>query len=85
MNFEVEMKNKAKSAPKKLVLPEGAEPRIVKAAKILIDEKIAASVTLLGKIEDIQQTAKNLAAAYRSANPVCRCRKIPLRLPKKAV
>ncbi len=59
MNFEVEMKNKAKSAPKKLVLPEGAEPRIVKAAKILIDEKIAASVTLLGKIEDIQQTAKN--------------------------
>ncbi|MDR1868663.1 MAG: phosphate acetyltransferase [Treponema sp.] len=58
MNFVVEMKNKAVSAPKRLVLPEGTEPRILKTARILVDEKIAASVTLLGKIADIQEAAK---------------------------
>jgi phosphate acetyltransferase len=58
MNFVKEMKAKATSAPKKLVLPEGTEPRIIKAAKILMDEKLAAGVTLLGNVKDIQEAAK---------------------------
>jgi phosphate acetyltransferase len=58
MNFVVEMKSKAVSASKKLVLPEGTEKRIIRAARVLIDERIAASVTLLGKISDVQDAAR---------------------------
>jgi len=58
MNFVMDMKAKALSAPKKLVLPEGTEPRIIRAARVLADEKLAASVTLLGKESDIQEAAK---------------------------
>ena len=57
MEFVKEMKAKAKSVHKRLVLHEGAEPRIIKAARILLDEKLAVSVTLLGKVADIQNTA----------------------------
>jgi phosphate acetyltransferase len=57
MDFVSEMKTKAASAPKRLVLPEGNEERTIRAARILLDEKIAASVTLLGNIADIQEAA----------------------------
>ncbi|MCL2181106.1 MAG: phosphate acetyltransferase [Treponema sp.] len=58
MDFVSEMKAKAKSAPKRLVLPEGTDKRIIRAARILVDEQIAASVTLLGKAADIQEIAR---------------------------
>jgi len=58
MNFVLDMKNKAMSAPKKLVLAEGTEKRILKAARIILDERIAASVTLLGKTADVQEAAR---------------------------
>jgi len=58
MNFVIEMKTKAISAPKRLVLPEGTEQRIIRAARILMDERIAASVTLLGKVAEIQDAAR---------------------------
>jgi len=58
MDFIAEMKAKAISAAKRLVLPEGTDKRIVRAARILMDEKIAASVTLLGKTADIQEVAR---------------------------
>jgi phosphate acetyltransferase len=58
MNFVIEMKERAISVSKRLVLPEGTEPRIVRAARSLLDERIAGSVTLLGKIADIQAVAK---------------------------
>jgi phosphate acetyltransferase len=57
MDFVNEMKTKAKSMRKKLVLPEGAEPRTIRAARILVDEQLAASVTLLGKAAEIQKVA----------------------------
>ncbi|MDR2542916.1 MAG: phosphate acetyltransferase [Treponema sp.] len=57
MDFVKEMKAKAVSASKKLVLPEGTDKRIIRAARILMDEKIAASVTLLGSIDDIKEIA----------------------------
>jgi len=58
MNFVMEMKAKALAAPRKLVLPEGTEPRVLKAARILADEKLAASVTLLGRVAEIQEAAR---------------------------
>ncbi|MDR2576109.1 MAG: phosphate acetyltransferase [Treponema sp.] len=58
MDFESKMKAKAVSKQKDLVLPEGAVPRIVKAARIIKDEKLAAKVTLLGKVAEIQQVAE---------------------------
>jgi len=58
MNFVMEMKNKAISAPKRLVLPEGTEKRIIRAARIILDERIASSVTMLGRISDVQEAAK---------------------------
>jgi phosphate acetyltransferase len=57
MDFVSVMKAKAASAPKRLVLPEGNEERTIRAARILMDEKLAASVTLLGNIADIQEAA----------------------------
>jgi len=57
MDFISEMKAKAAAAPKRLVLPEGTEERIIRTARILLDDKLAASVTLLGKIGDIQEVA----------------------------
>jgi phosphate acetyltransferase len=58
MNFIEEMKKKARSNPRKLVLPEGYEPRTMKAGRILKDEGFARSVTLLGSIQQIQGEAK---------------------------
>jgi phosphate acetyltransferase len=57
MDFVKEMKAKAKSLQKKLVLPEGTEPRTVRAARILVDDGLAASVTLIGKESEVQKTA----------------------------
>jgi phosphate acetyltransferase len=59
MDFVNVMKTKAKSMRKKLVLPEGAEPRTVKAARIIVDEQLAVSVTLVGKVTDIQKAAES--------------------------
>jgi phosphate acetyltransferase len=58
MDFVNEMKAKAKSMRKKLVLPEGTEPRTIRAARILTDEQLAASVALLGKAAEIQKVAE---------------------------
>jgi len=57
MDFVSVMKTKAASALKRLVLPEGNEERTIRAARILMDEKLAASVTLLGNIADIREAA----------------------------
>jgi phosphate acetyltransferase len=57
MDFVEAMKAKAKSAQKKLVLPEGTDPRTVKAARIIVDEELAASVTLIGKQSEIDTIA----------------------------
>jgi phosphate acetyltransferase len=57
MDFVKEMRAKAKSLQKKLVLPEGTEPRTLKAARIIADEGLAASVTLVGGETDIRALA----------------------------
>jgi len=57
MDFVSEMKVKAATALRRLVLPEGTEERIIRAARILLDEKLVSRVSLLGKIADIQEIA----------------------------
>ncbi|MBR6318616.1 MAG: phosphate acetyltransferase, partial [Fibrobacter sp.] len=48
---------KASKAKKRIVLPEGSEPRTVQAAKLVIDRKIAVPV-LIGKKDEIFAVAK---------------------------
>jgi phosphate acetyltransferase len=57
MDFVSEMKAKAQSLQKRIVLPEGSEPRIVKAAELLRKEQLASEIFLLGVEADIQKLA----------------------------
>ena len=57
MDFVQEMESKAKSLQKKLVLPEGTEPRTVKAAKLILEEKLAVSVFLVGMQSEVEKIA----------------------------
>jgi malate dehydrogenase (oxaloacetate-decarboxylating)(NADP+) len=51
--------NKAKKAPKKIVFPEGWEPKIIRACQIIVDEGIAQPI-ILGNKETIQNKANGL-------------------------
>ncbi len=51
------LKAKAKANPKRIVLPEGEEPRTVKAAVQILSEKLA-QVVLVGNREKIEAVAK---------------------------
>jgi len=56
---------KAKSLQKRLVLAEGTEPRTVQAARIILDQKIAKEVFLVGKKGDIQKVAESVKTDLR--------------------
>jgi phosphate acetyltransferase len=71
MDFVGTMKNKAASMRKRLVLPEGTEPRTIKAARIIIDERLAASVTLLGSITAVEKAAEQEGVRLDGINVVC--------------
>jgi phosphate acetyltransferase len=58
MDFQKTMLEKAKSMQKRLVLAEGNEPRTVAAARKIVDGNYAKEVTLIGKIADIEKTAR---------------------------
>lgn len=51
------IKEKAKANPRRIVLPEGEEPRTVKAAAQIMKEKLA-QVTLVGNRSKIEEVAK---------------------------
>lgn len=51
---------KAKKMGKKLVLAEGTEPRTIQAARIILDQKIAKEVFLVGKKAEIQKMAETV-------------------------
>ena len=53
---------KASKVKKRIVLPEGSEPRTVQAAKLVIDRKIAVPV-LIGKKDEIFAVAKEQGVA----------------------
>jgi malate dehydrogenase (oxaloacetate-decarboxylating)(NADP+) len=56
--------HKAKSAPKKIVFPEGQEEKILRAAQIILDEKIAEPI-LLGSRTLISQRVKDLGLDFQ--------------------
>jgi len=51
--------NKAKKEPKKIVYPEGLEPKILRACQIITDEEMAAPV-ILGSQDSIEKNAQEL-------------------------
>ena len=53
------IREKAKKNPKIIVLPEGEEPRMIKAAEAIINEGLA-SLILLGREESIKSKAREL-------------------------
>ena len=57
MTFTEKMIGKARSMGKTLVLPESTEPRTLRAARIVCDEKIAKTVFLVGKPDTITKAA----------------------------
>lgn len=57
MDFVKEMREKARGMQKKLVLPEGTEPRTVKAARVIADEKLASVVSLVGARAAVEAVA----------------------------
>ena len=63
MNFAESMREKAKGLGNCLVLPEGTEPRTVQAARKILDEKIASSVTLLGDEKAVAEVAKSVGVS----------------------
>ncbi len=52
-------KEEAKKHQKRLVLPEGGDPRTIQAARRLLDERIAAAVTVVGRPDNIMALAKD--------------------------
>lgn len=59
MELISQIKEKAAQLSKKIVLPEGSEPRTLKATEIILNENIA-KVVLLGDENEIREKAKNL-------------------------
>ena len=57
MNILDVIKEKARAKNRKVVLPEGHEPRTIQAAKIISEQKIA-EVTILGNKDEIAKLAK---------------------------
>lgn len=60
MTFAEKMKGLAKKANKRLVLAEGLEKRTVTAARKILDEGLASSVTLVGNEEKVRAFASEI-------------------------
>ena len=58
MNISQEIRQRAKKHKKKIVLPEGEEPRMIEAARVIYQEGFA-ELVLLGKEEEIRKIAKD--------------------------
>ncbi len=67
--FEYEMIEQAKSQGKRIVLPEGADERILRAAEILMRRRVA-QITLLGNVKEIRQAATSLGVDLGAAEIV---------------
>jgi len=57
MDFIENVRSTARRLQRPLVLPEGTEPRTIRAARILVDDGLAGSVTLIGDASAIKAAA----------------------------
>ena len=69
MSLMEQIKQKAKSNLKHILLPEGPEERTVQAAAKIVDQGIA-KVTLLGNKDEIEASAKKLGVSLAGVNIV---------------
>ena len=58
MDFKNKILESVKSAPKRLVLPEGSDIRVLKAAEMIIREKFTTELIVLGKLDQLNADAK---------------------------
>ena len=65
MNLLNTLKNRARSNPKRIVLPEGEDPRVIAAAAKITSEGFA-KITLLGRPAAIESTAKKIGASLEA-------------------
>lgn len=69
LRFEYELIQRAKKARKHIVLPEGGDERILKAAEILLLREVA-DITLLGEPEQVRRTVAQLGLRLDKARIV---------------
>jgi phosphate acetyltransferase len=69
MMFEYEIIQRAKSDKKHIVLPEGAEERVLRAAEVLAMRKVV-EITLLGNPEEIRKKAASMGISISGINVV---------------
>jgi phosphate acetyltransferase len=69
MNLLTEIKSNAAKYQKRIVLPEGTEPRTLRAAEIILKENIA-QLILLGNIEAVNQEAAKLGVNISGAQVI---------------
>jgi phosphate acetyltransferase len=67
--FEYELIERARAARRRIVLPEGAEERILRAAEVLLRRQVA-DLTLLGDSAAIEQRARELGLDLSAATVV---------------
>ncbi|MEV4120816.1 phosphate acetyltransferase [Micromonospora sp. NPDC049645] len=67
--FENELIDRARSKPRHLVLPEGTDERILRAAEILLRRGVA-ELTVLGRPDDIARRTRELGIDLGDANVV---------------
>ena len=65
--FEYDLIERAKSNRQHIVLPEGKEERILRAAEILLRRQVV-DITLLGKTDKIQQKISSLGLNLKGVN-----------------
>ena len=67
--FQYELISRAKKERKHIVLPEGTEERILRAAEIVLLRDVC-DITLLGNEEEVKQKASNLGLSLKGARIV---------------
>jgi phosphate acetyltransferase len=67
MDLLTTFRKKARENTKRIVLPEGNEPRIIKAAGIVLEEKLA-DLIILGKEEEIKSIAEKEGVSIEGAD-----------------
>ena len=65
--FEFDLIQRAKALKKHIVLPEGIEERVLRAAEVLVDRDVV-RVTLLGKEKEIKEKIKKLGLKLKDVN-----------------
>ncbi|HPH02727.1 MAG TPA: phosphate acetyltransferase [Spirochaetota bacterium] len=72
MSFMQNLRERVLAHPGRIVLPEGSDPRVVRAARTLVDEKLVTELFLLGTPDEISKAASEAGVSLdgiRTENP----------------